>query len=73
MYRALDHPREKDGGRVQMRLSYSPAAQFFLFLVQWTDCHLAGTLGLLRVLIYMVLPLFLPSFALLHSHSSSLF
>lgn len=37
-----------------MRLSYSPAAQFFLFLVQWTDCHLAGSLGLLRVLIYMV-------------------
>lgn len=53
--RALDSPREKDGARVQMRLSYSPAAQFFLFLVQWTDCHLAGALGLLRVLIYMVL------------------
>ncbi|KAF3506012.1 hypothetical protein F2Q69_00001004 [Brassica cretica] len=51
--RALDYPREKDGARVQMRLSYSPAAQFFLFLVQWTDCHLAGSLGLLRVLIYM--------------------
>ncbi|WZY81067.1 hypothetical protein YC2023_027451 [Brassica napus] len=50
---ALDYPREKDGARVQMRLSYSPAAQFFLFLVQWTDCHLAGSLGLLRVLIYM--------------------
>lgn len=52
--RALDYPREKDGARVQMRLSYTPAAQFLLFLVQWTDCHLAGTLGLLRVLIYMV-------------------
>ncbi|CAH2069492.1 unnamed protein product [Thlaspi arvense] len=50
---ALDYPREKDGARVQMRLSYSPAAQFLLFLVQWTDCHLAGALGLLRVLIYM--------------------
>ncbi|XP_020891584.1 uncharacterized protein LOC9302367 isoform X2 [Arabidopsis lyrata subsp. lyrata] len=50
---ALDCPREKDGARVQMRLSYSPAAQFFLFLVQWTNCQLAGTLGLLRVLIYM--------------------
>ncbi|XP_022145747.1 probable E3 ubiquitin-protein ligase makorin-3 isoform X2 [Momordica charantia] len=35
-----------------MRLSYSPAAQFFLFFVQWTDCHLAGALGLLRILIY---------------------
>ncbi|CAI0540652.1 unnamed protein product [Linum tenue] len=44
---------EKDGARVQMRLSYSPAAQFFLFLVQWTDCHLAGAFGLLRILIYM--------------------
>ncbi|KAH0931980.1 hypothetical protein HID58_009097 [Brassica napus] len=52
-YLALDYPRDKDGARVQMRLSYSPAAQFFLFLVQWTDCHLAGSLGLLRVLIYM--------------------
>lgn len=40
------------GACFQMRLSYSPAAQFFLFLVQWTDCHLAGALGLLRILIY---------------------
>lgn len=37
-----------------MRLSYSPAAHLFLFLVQWTDCHLAGALGLLRILIYKV-------------------
>jgi hypothetical protein len=37
-----------------MRLSYSPAAQIFLFLVQWTDCNLAGALGLLRILIYLV-------------------
>jgi len=37
-----------------MRLSYSPIAHLFLFLVQWTDCHLAGALGLLRILIYMV-------------------
>nr|DAD28482.1 TPA_asm: hypothetical protein HUJ06_029950 [Nelumbo nucifera] len=37
-----------------MRLSYSPAARLFLFLVQWTDCHLAGSLGLLRILIYKV-------------------
>ncbi|RZB52837.1 E3 ubiquitin-protein ligase AIRP2-like isoform X2 [Glycine soja] len=40
------------GACFQMRLSYSPAAQFFLFLVKWTDCHLAGALGLLRILIY---------------------
>ncbi|KAK8637587.1 hypothetical protein V6N13_136062 [Hibiscus sabdariffa] len=51
--RALDFPREKDGARLQMRLSYSRAAQFFLFLVQWTDCQLAGALGLLRIHIYM--------------------
>jgi hypothetical protein len=38
-----------------MRMSYSPAAHFFLFLVQWTDCSLAGALGLLRILIYKVL------------------
>ncbi|GKV21970.1 hypothetical protein SLEP1_g31884 [Rubroshorea leprosula] len=35
-----------------MRLSYCPAAHYFLFLVQWTDCRLAGALGLLRILIY---------------------
>ncbi|XP_034687793.1 E3 ubiquitin-protein ligase AIRP2 isoform X2 [Vitis riparia] len=36
-----------------MRLSYCPAARLFLFLVQWTDCNLAGALGLLRILIYL--------------------
>ncbi|XP_047307844.1 E3 ubiquitin-protein ligase AIRP2-like [Impatiens glandulifera] len=51
---ASDYPREYDGACVQMRMSYSPAAQLFLFLVQWSDCHLAGALGLLRILIYKV-------------------
>ncbi|KAK4754436.1 hypothetical protein SAY87_002540 [Trapa incisa] len=51
---ASDFPREYDGACLQMRMSYSPAAHFFLFLVQWTDCHLAGALGLLRILIYKV-------------------
>ncbi|XP_047332292.1 E3 ubiquitin-protein ligase AIRP2-like [Impatiens glandulifera] len=51
---ASDYPREYDGACVQMRLSYSPAAHLFLFLVKWTDCHLAGALGLLRILIYKV-------------------
>ncbi|KAE8781284.1 E3 ubiquitin-protein ligase RNF8-B-like [Hordeum vulgare] len=37
-----------------MRMSYCPAAHLFLFLVQWTDCNLAGALGLLRILIYKV-------------------
>ncbi|XP_008243807.1 PREDICTED: E3 ubiquitin-protein ligase RNF8-B [Prunus mume] len=49
---ASNYRREYDGGCLQMRLSYSPAAQFFLFLIQWTDCHLAGALGLLRIFIY---------------------
>ncbi|CAJ2670722.1 unnamed protein product [Trifolium pratense] len=49
---ASDYPSDLDGACLQMRLSYSPAAHFFLFLVQWTDCHLAGTLGLLKILIY---------------------
>ncbi|XP_074289915.1 E3 ubiquitin-protein ligase AIRP2-like isoform X1 [Silene latifolia] len=35
-----------------MRLSFSPAAHFCLFLVQWADCNLAAALGLLRILIY---------------------
>ncbi|KAF1875279.1 hypothetical protein Lal_00007895 [Lupinus albus] len=51
---ASDYPREYDGACLQMRMSYSPAAHLFLFLVQWTDCHLAGALGLLRILIYKV-------------------
>ncbi|KAK7301762.1 hypothetical protein RJT34_12636 [Clitoria ternatea] len=50
---ALGYPRDKDGGCFQMRLSYSPAAPIFLFLVQWTDYRLAGALGLLRILIYV--------------------
>ncbi|XP_023636552.1 uncharacterized protein LOC17883162 isoform X2 [Capsella rubella] len=49
---ASEYPEEYDGGCVQMRLSYSPAAPLFLFLLQWTDCHFAGALGLLRILIY---------------------
>ncbi|RZB80913.1 E3 ubiquitin-protein ligase AIRP2 [Glycine soja] len=36
-----------------MRISYSPAAPLFLFLVQWTDYRLSGALGLLRILIYV--------------------
>lgn len=51
---ALEFPREYDGACLQMRLSYSRAAHFFLFLVRWTDCSLAGALGLLRILIYKV-------------------
>ncbi|XP_071723394.1 E3 ubiquitin-protein ligase AIRP2-like [Rutidosis leptorrhynchoides] len=51
---ASDFPREYDGACLQMRMSYSPAAHFLLFLVQWTDCQLAGALGLLRILIYKV-------------------
>lgn len=47
-------PREYDGACLQMRLSYSPVAPLFLFLVQWTDCSLASTLGLLHILIYKV-------------------
>lgn len=51
---ATDFSREYDGACLQMRMSYSPAAHLFLFLVQWTDCSLAGALGLLRILIYKV-------------------
>jgi hypothetical protein len=37
-----------------MRMSYSQSAQFLLFLVKWTDCHLAGALGLINILVYKV-------------------
>ncbi|KAB2016050.1 hypothetical protein ES319_D08G070000v1 [Gossypium barbadense] len=52
--RASDFSREYDGECLQMRMSYSPATHLFLFLVQWTDYHLASALGLLRILIYKV-------------------
>jgi hypothetical protein len=52
--RAADFSRDYDGACLQMRVSYSPAARFFLFLLQWTDCSLAAALGLLRILIYEV-------------------
>ncbi|XP_074298592.1 E3 ubiquitin-protein ligase AIRP2-like [Silene latifolia] len=51
---ASELSREYDGACLQMRMSYAPAAHFLLFLVQWTDCNLAGALGLLRILIYKV-------------------
>ncbi|KZV57584.1 hypothetical protein F511_03044 [Dorcoceras hygrometricum] len=51
---ASDFPCEYDGACLQMRMSYSPAAQFFLFLVQWTDCQLAGALGLLNCIVAQV-------------------
>lgn len=50
---ASGYRRERDGACFQMRLSYSPSAHLFLFLVQWADCQLAGALGLLRILVYM--------------------
>lgn len=50
---ASGYRRQSDGACFQMRLSYSPAAHLFLFLVQWTDCSLAGALGLLRILVFM--------------------
>lgn len=53
---ASRNPREGDGASFQMRLTYSPVAHFFLCLVQWTNCHLAGALGLLRILIYKTYP-----------------
>ncbi|XAR60729.1 hypothetical protein NMG60_11034212 [Bertholletia excelsa] len=50
---ALDCPRENDGACLQMKLSYSPAAKLFPFLLEWIDFQLVGFFGLLRVLIYM--------------------
>lgn len=53
--RASDLRQEYNGACVQMRMSYSAAARFLLFFAQWSDCHLAGALGLLRILIYKVI------------------
>lgn len=38
-----------------MRLSYSPCAHVFLFLIQWIDSHLVGALELIRILMYKVI------------------
>ncbi|XP_043706942.1 E3 ubiquitin-protein ligase AIRP2-like [Telopea speciosissima] len=51
-------PREYGGGCLQMRLSYSPFAPFFVFLIQWMDCSCTDTLpsylGLLHIIIEKV-------------------
>uniref|UniRef100_A0A0E0KWV9 RING-type domain-containing protein n=1 Tax=Oryza punctata TaxID=4537 RepID=A0A0E0KWV9_ORYPU len=65
---ASDFSRDYDGACLQMRMSYSPAAQFFLFLVQWTDCSLAGALGLLRILIYKVACVYVDGTTTLSTH-----
>lgn len=46
---------QENGAFLQMKISYSPAAKFFLCLAKWRNCNLAGALGLLRILIYEVL------------------
>lgn len=50
--------RSYGGACLQMRLSYSPMAPIFLFLMQWLDCGCTYTfpsyLGLLHILVYKV-------------------
>ncbi|KAL6643175.1 hypothetical protein ACP70R_021356 [Stipagrostis hirtigluma subsp. patula] len=48
---ASEFLRDYDGSVIQMRMAYSAVAHF---LVQWTDCKLAGALGLLKVMLYKV-------------------
>ncbi|PWA42098.1 zinc finger, RING/FYVE/PHD-type [Artemisia annua] len=50
---AISSARDNDGACLQMRLSFSPAVDLFSFLFPWTDCRIAGALGLLRIFIYM--------------------
>lgn len=52
---ALGFPKGNEGACLQMRLSYCPAAHFLLCFVSWTDCSLAGALGIIHILIYKVL------------------
>ena len=47
--RASEFLRDYDGAVIQMRMAYSAVAHF---LVQWTDCKLAGALGLLKIMIF---------------------
>ncbi|XP_074585467.1 E3 ubiquitin-protein ligase AIRP2-like isoform X2 [Curcuma longa] len=49
--------RAYGGACLQMRLSCSPLAPFFLYLIQWLDCTcyaLTSHLGLFQVLVYKV-------------------
>ncbi|OEL28706.1 hypothetical protein BAE44_0010276 [Dichanthelium oligosanthes] len=48
---ASEFLRDYDGSVIQMRMAYSAVAHF---LVQWTDCKLAGALGLLKIMLYKV-------------------
>ncbi|ONM06196.1 RING/U-box superfamily protein [Zea mays] len=48
---ASEFLRDYDGSVIQMRVAYSAVAHF---LLQWTDCKLAGALGLLKVMLYKV-------------------
>ncbi|OVA20507.1 zinc finger protein [Macleaya cordata] len=51
-------PRDYGGECLKMRLSFSPLAPLFLFLIEWMDCSCTDTLpnylGLLHILIYKV-------------------
>ncbi|PKA55990.1 hypothetical protein AXF42_Ash014662 [Apostasia shenzhenica] len=49
---ASEFQKEYGGAHLHMKMSYSPIANLFLFLVKWTNCSLAGSLGLLRILIH---------------------
>ena len=57
-YRAASLPRDCGGVYIQMRLSYSPLAPLFLYLIEWMDYSCTDTLpsylGLLHVLVYKV-------------------
>ena len=54
-FRALCFPSGKEDACFQMRLNYGAPAHFLMFFISWTDCRLAGTLGLLHILIYKVI------------------
>ncbi|KAL5552696.1 hypothetical protein UlMin_040097 [Ulmus minor] len=53
---AASLPRDCGGDYIQMRLSYSPLAPLFLYLIEWMDYSCTDTLpsylGLLHVLVY---------------------
>ncbi|PWA69613.1 zinc finger, RING/FYVE/PHD-type [Artemisia annua] len=51
---ALNTIKDDNGGCIQMRLYFSPAADFFPCLFPWADCKIAGAFGLIRVFIYMI-------------------
>nr|GEV99588.1 zinc finger, RING/FYVE/PHD-type [Tanacetum cinerariifolium] len=51
---ALNTIKDDNGGCIQLRPSFSPAADFFSYLFPWADCKIAGAFGLIHTFVYTI-------------------